>query len=182
MKIERESFLFQIYFTNNRAQLLRQCQWYAVGAGNGPKGGKWPTNGNSARDNTLNNSTSASFVTRERQGLLLPFQQGPLSYQLFANYAKVPLLNPKLPFLHDYSFPLILTVRWYPWRYLQSSSNHTHPFQVSFPNPRTLSHKSSFIPRTCNSWNALPSSFPESYNMSSSKSNIHKLDLISLPW
>ena len=78
---------------------------------NGPKDGKWPTSGNSARDNTLNNCTSASFVTRERHGLLLPFQQGPLSYQLFANYAKVPLLNPKLPFLHDYSFPLILTVR-----------------------------------------------------------------------
>ena len=30
------------------------------------------------------------------------------------------------------------------------SSTHSHPFQVSLPNPRTLSHKSSFIPRTCN--------------------------------
>ena len=62
------------------------------------------------------------------------------------------------------------------------SSTHSHPFQVSLPNPRTLSHKSSFIPRTCNLWNVLPSScFPESYNMPSFKSKINKLDLISLP-
>ena len=61
------------------------------------------------------------------------------------------------------------------------SSTHSHPFQVSLPNPRTLSHKSSFIPRTCNLWNVLPSScFPESYNLPSFKSKINKLDLISL--
>ena len=61
------------------------------------------------------------------------------------------------------------------------SSTHSHPFQVSLPNPRTLSHKSSFIPRTCNFWNVLPSScFPESYNLPSLKSKINKLDLISL--
>ena len=28
------------------------------------------------------------------------------------------------------------------------SSTYSHPFQVTIPNPRTLSHKSSFIPRT----------------------------------
>ena len=61
------------------------------------------------------------------------------------------------------------------------SSTHSHPFQVSLPNPRTLSHKSSFIPRTCNLWNVFPSScFPESYNLPSFKSKINKLDLISL--
>ena len=61
------------------------------------------------------------------------------------------------------------------------SSTHSHPFQVSLPNPRTLSHKSSFIPRTCNLWNVLPSScFPESYNLPSFKSKINKVDLISL--
>ena len=61
------------------------------------------------------------------------------------------------------------------------SSTHSHPLQVSLPNPRTLSHKSSFIPRTCNLWNVLPSScFPESYNLPSFKSKINKLDLISL--
>ena len=61
------------------------------------------------------------------------------------------------------------------------SSTHSHPFQVSLPNPRTLSHKSSFIPRTCNLWNISPSScFPESYNLPSFKSNVNKLDLISL--
>ena len=61
------------------------------------------------------------------------------------------------------------------------SSTHSHPFQVSLPNPRTLSHKSSFIPRTCNLWNVLPSScLPESYNSPSFKSKINKLDLVSL--
>ena len=57
----------------------------------------------------------------------------------------------------------------------------TYPFQVSLPNPWTLSHKSSFIPRICNLWNVLPSScFPESYNLPSFRSKINKLDLISL--
>ena len=61
------------------------------------------------------------------------------------------------------------------------SSTHSHPFQVSLPTSRTLSHKSSFIPRTCNLWNVLPSScFTESYNLPSFKSKINKLDLISL--
>ena len=42
-------------------------------------------------------------------------------------------------------------------------STHSNNFQVSLPNPRTLSHKSSFIPRTCNLWNLLPPScIPES--------------------
>ena len=53
------------------------------------------------------------------------------------------------------------------------SSTHSHPFQVSLPNPQTLSHKSSFIPRTCNLWNVLPS-------LPSFKSKTNKLDLISL--
>ena len=61
------------------------------------------------------------------------------------------------------------------------SSTHSHPFQVSLPTTQTLSHKSSFIPRTCNLWNLLSSScFPESYNLPSFKSKINKLDLISL--
>ena len=58
---------------------------------------------------------------------------------------------------------------------------HSHPFQFSLPTSRTLSHNSSFIPRTCNLWNVLPSScFPESYNLPSFKSKINELDLISL--
>ena len=61
------------------------------------------------------------------------------------------------------------------------SSTHSHPFQVSLPTSRTLSHKSSFIPRTCNLWNLLPSyCFPESYSLPSFKSKINKLDLIPL--
>ena len=61
------------------------------------------------------------------------------------------------------------------------SSTYSHPFQVTLPNPRTLSHKSSFIPRTSQLRNSLPpTTFPESYNLSSFKSNINKLDLISL--
>ena len=60
------------------------------------------------------------------------------------------------------------------------NSTYSHPFQVTLPNPRTLSHKSSFIPRTSQLWNSLPpTTFPESYNLSSFKSNINKLDLIS---
>ena len=54
------------------------------------------------------------------------------------------------------------------------SSTLSHPFQVSLPNPRTLSNKSLFNPRTCNLWNILPSCFPESYNLPSFKSNINK--------
>ena len=62
-----------------------------------------------------------------------------------------------------------------------SSSTHSYAFQVSLSNPRTLSHKSSIIPRTCNLWNVLPSSyFPESYNLTYFKSKINKLYLISL--
>ena len=37
------------------------------------------------------------------------------------------------------------------------SSTRSHPFQVSLHTSRTLSHKSSFIPRACNLWNVLPS-------------------------
>ena len=62
-----------------------------------------------------------------------------------------------------------------------TSPTHLHHFQVSLPNSRTLSHKSSFIPRTCSLRNVLPSScFSESYNLPSFKSKIDKLDLISL--
>ena len=51
----------------------------------------------------------------------------------------------------------------------------------SKPTPRTLSHKSSFIPRTRNLWNVLPSScLPEFYSMQSSKFKVNKLDQISL--
>ena len=51
-----------------------------------------------------------------------------------------------------------------PLRHVRTTrgSTHSHPFQVSLPNPRTLSHKSSFIPKACKLWNVLPSScFPE---------------------
>ena len=61
------------------------------------------------------------------------------------------------------------------------SSTHPRPFQISLPNPRTLSHKSSFIPRSCNLSNVLPSScFPEFYNLPSFKSKINKVHLISI--
>ena len=61
------------------------------------------------------------------------------------------------------------------------NSTYSHPFQVTLSNPRTLSHKSSFIPRTSELWNSLsPTTFPESYNLSSFNSNINKLYLVSL--
>ena len=59
------------------------------------------------------------------------------------------------------------------------SSTHSHPFQVSLPTSRTLSHKSSFIPRAFNLSNVLPSCFPEPCNLPSFKSKINRLDLIS---
>jgi len=61
------------------------------------------------------------------------------------------------------------------------TSTQSHPFEVTLPHLRTLAHKSSFIPRTSQLWNSLPSTtFPESCNLSSFKSNICKLDLVSL--
>ena len=61
------------------------------------------------------------------------------------------------------------------------SSTHSHSFQVLLPKPTTLSQKSSFLSRTCNLWNVLPSScLPESYNLPSFKSKMNKLNLISL--
>ena len=45
-----------------------------------------------------------------------------------------------------------------PVRRVQStrSSTHSRPFQVTLPNPRTLAHKSSFIPRSSQLRNSLP--------------------------
>ena len=61
------------------------------------------------------------------------------------------------------------------------SSIHSHPFQVTLPNPPTLAPKPSFIRRTSQQWNSLPpTTFPEPYNLSSFKSNISKFDLVSL--
>ena len=61
------------------------------------------------------------------------------------------------------------------------SSTYSHPFQVTLPNPRTLSHNSPFIPRSSQIWNSLQSTiFPESYNVSSFKSYINNLDLFAL--
>ena len=61
------------------------------------------------------------------------------------------------------------------------SSTQSHDFQVTPLNPQALFYKSCFIPRTSQQWNTLQSTaFPESYNLSSFKSNINKLDLISL--
>ena len=43
------------------------------------------------------------------------------------------------------------------------SSTYSHPFQVTLPKQRTLSHKSFLIPRTFQLWNSLPPTiFPES--------------------
>ena len=77
----------------------------------------------------------------------------------------------------------------FPWTLLSGnqyysssrSSTYSQPFQGRLPNPQTLSHKSSVIPRTSQLWDSLPpTTFPESYNLSSYKSNINKLDLVSL--
>ena len=101
-----------------------------------------------------------------------------------SSYFLIVILLQIFPFFYWYfhgNCPLEITnIIPDPVRRVQTirSSTHSHPFQVSLPNPRTLSHKSSFIPRTCKLWNVLPSStFPESYNMSVVKSNTNKLSL-----
>ena len=55
-----------------------------------------------------------------------------------------------------------------PVRHVRAtSSTQSHPFQATLPNPRTLVHKSYFIPRTSQLWNTLPSTaFPKSYSLS----------------
>ena len=85
-------------------------------------------------------------------------------------------------YFHGHGSQKIRDVISVPLRRIRTtrSSTHSHPFQVSLPNPRTLSHKSSNTPRTCNLWNVLSSScFPESYNLPFFKSKINKLDLTS---
>ena len=70
-----------------------------------------------------------------------------------------------------------------PKCFQRSSSTGLKHQAVRLSTSRTLSHKSSFIPRTCNLWTVLPSScFPESYNLPSFKSKINKLDLLSLSY
>lgn len=62
------------------------------------------------------------------------------------------------------------------------SSTNTGPFQILLHNPTILSHKSLFLQRTCNLQNVLSSpSFPELYNLSSLRTKIDKLALISRP-
>ena len=56
-------------------------------------------------------------------------------------------------------------------------SSRVHPFQVSLPNPRTQPHNSSFLPRFCKLWNALPPfCFSDSYSLSLFKTKINKVD------
>ena len=60
-------------------------------------------------------------------------------------------------------------------------STHSHPFQDTLPNLRTLAHKSYFIPRTPQLWNSQSSIiFSEPYNVSPFKSSFKKLDLVPL--
>lgn len=60
------------------------------------------------------------------------------------------------------------------------SQSHAHPFQVTLSNCRTLSHSSSFIPRTSKLWNMLPpSTFPHQYNLNSFKRSVNQLNLCS---
>ena len=49
----------------------------------------------------------------------------------------------------------LLSIIPYPVRRVRTtrSSTYSHAFQVTLPNPRTLSHKSSVIPRTSQLWN-----------------------------
>ena len=55
-------------------------------------------------------------------------------------------------YFHGHCSPEIRDIITVPLRCVRTtrSSTHSRRFQVSLPNPRTLSHKSSLIPRTCN--------------------------------
>ena len=53
------------------------------------------------------------------------------------------------------------------------SSTHSHPFQVTLPDPQTLAHISYFIPRTSQLWSTLPSNAfpnPKTYHPSKTTS------------
>ena len=105
------------------------------------------------------------------------------SLQLLSHRRLVEDLSIFYGYFHGLCSQEIREIISVPLRRVRStrSSTHSHPFRASLPNPRTLSHKSPFILKTCNLWDVLPSScFPESYNLQSFKSKINKLDLISL--
>ena len=92
-------------------------------------------------------------------------------------------LSPIVVYFHGHCSKEIKNIIPNPVRRIRAtrSSTYSHPCQVTLPNARTLSHKSSFIPRTSQLWNSLPpTTFHESYILSSCKSNINKLDLVSL--
>ena len=62
------------------------------------------------------------------------------------------------------------------------SSTHSHPFQVTLPNQRTLAHKSSFIPRTSQLWNSLPPTTTICHLLKLTSTNlILSLFLLNLP-
>ena len=95
----------------------------------------------------------------------------------------VGILSIFYRYFQGHYFQEIMDVIPAPLRRVRTTRNstHSHPFHTSLPTPRTLSHISSFAPRTCSLWNVLSSScFPEYYNLPSSESKINKLDLISL--
>ena len=105
------------------------------------------------------------------------------SFQPLSHHRLVGDLSIFYRYFHEHCSQEIKEIIPVPLRRVRTirSSTHSHPPQVSLPTSRTLAHKSSFIPRTCNLRNVLPSScFPESYNLPSFKSNVNKLDLISL--
>ena len=105
------------------------------------------------------------------------------SSQSLSHRRLVADLSNFYPYFHGHCSLEIKNIIPDPVRRVQTtrSSTHSHLFQVTLPNPQTLPHKSSFIPRSSQLWNSLPSTiFPESYNLSSFKSNINKLDLVSL--
>ena len=71
-------------------------------------------------------------------------------------------------YFHEHCSQEIKNIIPDPGRRLQTtrSSTHSHPLQVKLPNPQTLAHKSSSIPRTSQLWSSLPpTALPESYNL-----------------
>ena len=101
-------------------------------------------------------------------------QTSPILYSLVAD------LSIFYRYFHAHCSQELKNIIPDPVRCVEATRNctYSHPFQVTLANPRALSHKSSFIPRTSQLWNSLPpTTFPESYNLSSFKSTIANLIL-----
>ena len=106
-----------------------------------------------------------------------------ISLQSLSHYRLVSDLSIFYCYFHGHCSQEIKNIMPDPVRHVRTTriSTYSQPFQVTLPNPRTLSHKSSFIPRTSQLWNSLPLLSLNPTICHLLNLNINKLDLVSLP-